>query len=172
MTPMIPSCVKPLYRADAEPPVSLLLAGSPFAEPRCFGWDKHRVVEWLDEVGFARYKSCFLLRGVTGRTLVTLTADDLRRMGVLEQGHASRLAQEIECLNYMSRSGSPDKLPYPFHRALYFGEQSQLADQFDPDRNMCYLSWRVPDNRTLIRISSLSEDTTGWFERNRPHPLI
>ena len=53
------------------------------------------VGEWLIALGLEQYEAAFRENAIDGAVLPTLTADDLREMGVAAIGHRRRLMNAI-----------------------------------------------------------------------------
>ena len=67
-----------------------------------------KVAVWLEQLGLEQYTDSFLENEVDGEVLVTLTADDLRDLGVAKVGHRRKLLNAIAAL-----STSADVDTYP-----------------------------------------------------------
>ena len=66
--------------------------------------------DWLRELGLEQYAAAFRDNAVDGAILPSLTADDLKEIGVVAVGHRRRLLDAIAALG-LSGDGSPDA-PY------------------------------------------------------------
>src|SRR5512144_100564 len=53
------------------------------------------VRDWLEKLGLVQYADAFVDNHIEGRLLRTLTADDLRELGVTSLGHRKRLLEAI-----------------------------------------------------------------------------
>ena len=60
------------------------------------------VAAWLTELGLERYIDAFEANDVDALVLPTLTADDLKELGVRSLGHRKKLVQAIAALNPQS----------------------------------------------------------------------
>ena len=66
------------------------------------------VADWLRALGLERYEARFRENGVDAGLLPTLTADDLKEIGVLSFGHRRRLLEAIAALRLEATSaGDP-----------------------------------------------------------------
>jgi hypothetical protein len=98
LSEFVAHCCRADMAEDADMPCRLVVPGSrrralpePLArgspgsrrslDPR-MSWDVTDVCRWLAESGFASWNTEFAARGVTGPTLIGLTAADLERMGL------------------------------------------------------------------------------------------
>ncbi|MFL5289040.1 MAG: SAM domain-containing protein, partial [Rhodopila sp.] len=72
------------------------------------------VGEWLRNLGLAQYEAAFGANAIDAETLPTLTADDIKDLGVTPIGHRRRLLDAIAALRLMHWSagtaGSPASL--------------------------------------------------------------
>jgi hypothetical protein len=58
------------------------------------------VGEWLKSLGLEQYEAAFRENAVDAEVLPTLTADDLKEMGVVPIGHRRRLLEAIATLRF------------------------------------------------------------------------
>ena len=65
------------------------------------------VAEWLRALGLERYEATFRENVVDAEVLPTLTADDLKEMGVVPIGHRRRLLEAIAALRL---EAAPDRI--------------------------------------------------------------
>ena len=56
------------------------------------------VGEWLENLGLEQYAAAFRKNAIDADVLPTLTADDLKEMGVVPIGHRRRLLEAIAAL--------------------------------------------------------------------------
>src|ERR1700754_984838 len=70
------------------------------------------IADWLRGLGLERYERAFRDNDVDAETLPSLTADDLRELGVTSLGHRKRLLSAIATLSPKpDRDGSGDHAP-------------------------------------------------------------
>jgi SAM domain (Sterile alpha motif) len=62
------------------------------------------VADWLRALGFERYEAAFRENDVDAELLPSLTADDLRDLGIVSVGHRRRILEAIAAL----RSDGPN----------------------------------------------------------------
>jgi class 3 adenylate cyclase len=109
---------------------------------------------WLSALGLEQYEAVFRENAIDAAVLPTLTADDLREMGVAAIGHRRRLMNAIAELAAASAdaglAGEPKTLP---ERAPAAAERRQLTVMFCDLAGSTALSARLDpeDMREIIR---------------------
>ncbi|KAH9508105.1 hypothetical protein Btru_054729 [Bulinus truncatus] len=163
---------KPVYRSDNDPACGMILFEPPFAVPLCYSWSSGTVDSWLVDTGFGRYRPHFRKHSIQGRQLLSLTDTDLRDMNIIDREDAGGIMGNIQMLRQTYRHMQPGELPglpYNYYRALCYGNQAPVSRRGE----ICYNAPSVNDSITLSRLQSVSEeDRYGWFQRNKPTPLI
>jgi class 3 adenylate cyclase len=114
---------------------------------------------WLSALGLEQYEAAFRENAIDAAVLPTLTADDLRELGVAAIGHRRRLMNAIGELADASsdaaagegqvseREASPERVPAA-------GERRQLTVMFcDLAGSTALSAWLDPeDTREVIRV--------------------
>src|SRR5579872_1933431 len=62
------------------------------------------VTDWLRQLSLAQYADAFAENAIDWAVLPTLTAEDLRDIGVVAVGHRRRLLDAMTCSGWRSRS--------------------------------------------------------------------
>ena len=122
------------------------------------------VADWLRTLGLERYEAAFRENDVDIELLPTLTADDLKELGVTSLGHRRRLLQAIAKLRDDDAASLQAVSSTSDHRAsTSAGERRQLTVMF------CDLVGSTP----LPRPNALSPDhpTRGISTSPEPAPL-
>ena len=97
------------------------------------------VVDWLRTLGLERYETAFRENDVDAELLPTLTADDLKEIGVTSFGHRRRLLEAIAKLNEQRTTDTANSAVEPANAASgplreevdsHFGERRQLTVMF------------------------------------------
>jgi class 3 adenylate cyclase/tetratricopeptide (TPR) repeat protein len=89
------------------------------------------VATWLQELGLERYEATFRENDVDAELLPTLTADDLKDLGVTSLGHRRRLLQAIAKLRDDDAASPPAVGVVDDHPvSIYAGERRQLTVMF------------------------------------------
>jgi class 3 adenylate cyclase/tetratricopeptide (TPR) repeat protein len=89
------------------------------------------VADWLQGLGLERYEAAFRENDVDAELLPTLTADDLKDLGVTSLGHRRRLLQAIAQLRDGDAASLQAVSSTSNHRAsTYAGERRQLTVMF------------------------------------------
>ncbi|KAK3793669.1 hypothetical protein RRG08_014563 [Elysia crispata] len=84
----------------------------PFGIPACFYWTMDEVADWVDSIGYGKYKENFRSHFINGRKLLTVDACVLPRMGITHFGDILDIAGLIRNLLCTGRSfiyRSPEK---------------------------------------------------------------
>ena len=117
------------------------------------------VGDWLSDLGLERYEAAFRENAIDGAVLPTLTADDLREMGVAAIGHRRRLMNAITELAGASADapagmGPVSELTAPLERVPAAAERRQLTVMFCDLAGSTALSARLDpeDMREIIRV--------------------
>ena len=63
------------------------------------------IAAWLRELGLERYADAFGANDIDADVLRTLTADDLKELGVISLGHRKKLLEAIAALAAVSAPG-------------------------------------------------------------------
>jgi hypothetical protein len=84
--------------ASGAPPVTAPPPGK--ADRPVNTWSKADVFEWLCGIGkvYGDYTKAFEDEGITGKELLSLTAEDLEDFGVTKERHKKRILSEIDAL--------------------------------------------------------------------------
>jgi class 3 adenylate cyclase len=89
------------------------------------------VASWLRDLDLERYEATFRENDVDAELLPTLTADDLKELGITSLGHRRRLLQAIGKLRDDDAPPPPAVSPTDNARAsTYAGERRQLTVMF------------------------------------------
>jgi hypothetical protein len=83
------------------------------------------VADWLGSLGLERYEAAFRDNDVDAQMLLSLTADDLKEMGIASLGHRRRLLEAIAALRIES---VPAGDPVRFSSAPPTGPTRGLAE--------------------------------------------
>ncbi|RUS78133.1 hypothetical protein EGW08_014106 [Elysia chlorotica] len=67
----------------------------PFGIPACFYWTVDEVADWVDSIGYGKYKENFRSHFINGRKLLTVDACVLPRMGITHFGDILCLCKHI-----------------------------------------------------------------------------
>ncbi|CAL1540966.1 unnamed protein product [Lymnaea stagnalis] len=70
----------------------------PFGIPACFYWTIDEVADWIESIGYAKYKENFRSHFINGRKLLTVDACVLPKMGITHFGDILELAGYIRDL--------------------------------------------------------------------------
>src|SRR6516165_5774544 len=118
------------------------------------------VADWLRQLGLERYEAAFRENDVTAAVLPSLTAEDLRELGVTSIGHRRQLLQAIAAGR--SDSGQPSPVQTtglsPHERTSGLAERRQLSVMFCDMMDFTGLSSRLDPE-------DLSEVIRGYQER-------
>src|SRR3984885_126695 len=97
------------------------------------------VVDWLRTLGLERYEAAFRENDVDAELLPTLTADDLKEIGVTSFGHRRRLLEAIAKLNEQRTTDTANPAvepataasgPFREDAGSHGGERRQLTVMF------------------------------------------
>jgi class 3 adenylate cyclase/predicted ATPase len=95
------------------------------------------IAGWLHSLGLEQYESAFRDNAIDAETLITLTADDLRELGVAAIGHRKKLLAAIAALGAAGSSPTPraetidvPTQPSPVLAAPSRGERRHLTVMF------------------------------------------
>ena len=95
------------------------------------------VSAWLSAIGFGRYVPAFRENDVDATVLRTLTAEDLRELGVASLGHRKRFLDAIAALPSRSAASAPiDAVPERRHLTVMFvdlADSTALSARLDPE---------------------------------------
>ncbi len=69
------------------------------------------IAEWLQDLGLERYAPAFRDNGIDERVLPSLTADDLKDLGVTLVGHRRRLLDAIAALGGAAAASAETPAP-------------------------------------------------------------
>ncbi|GFN97142.1 sterile alpha motif domain-containing protein 15 [Plakobranchus ocellatus] len=88
----------------------------PFGIPACFYWTMDEVADWVESIGYGKYKENFRSHFINGRKLLTVDACVLPRMGITHFGDILDLAGRIRNLLCRGRSliYQPPEVLIPF----------------------------------------------------------
>src|ERR1700674_4252183 len=90
--------------------------------------DQHMdVAAWLKGLGLERYEAAFRDNEIDRQVLTSLTADDLKEIGIAAVGHRRRLIEAIAALRAAAEPAA-DPAPIPPHTAV--AERRQLTVMF------------------------------------------
>ncbi|GFS06841.1 sterile alpha motif domain-containing protein 15 [Elysia marginata] len=76
----------------------------PFGIPACFYWTMDEVADWVESIGYGKYKENFRAHFINGRKLLTVDACVLPRMGITHFGDILDLAGQIRNILCTGRS--------------------------------------------------------------------
>ncbi|HSZ93271.1 MAG TPA: hypothetical protein VK822_28295, partial [Acetobacteraceae bacterium] len=88
------------------------------------------VADWLRALGLERYETTFHENDVTAELLPTLTADDLKEIGITSFGHRRHLLAAIAKLRSDAPSQETVRLTDDDRASTYTGERRQLTVMF------------------------------------------
>ncbi|KAK7101339.1 sterile alpha motif domain-containing protein 15-like [Littorina saxatilis] len=66
--------------------------------PNAMYWTVDQVAEWIEELGFPHYKSCFTTNMIDGRKLIRIEASAFPRVGITDFEHIKIIAKSIRDL--------------------------------------------------------------------------
>jgi len=70
----------------------------PFGIPACFYWTVDEVADWIDSIGYGKYKENFRSHFINGRKLLTVDSCVLPKMGITHFGDILNIAKELQHL--------------------------------------------------------------------------
>jgi len=89
----------------------------PFGIPACFYWTVDEVADWVDSIGYGKYKENFRSHFINGRKLLTVDSCVLPKMGITHFGDIlslSKIIQRIgECRVCVTQDFRPKPPPIP-----------------------------------------------------------
>ncbi|XP_005106830.1 uncharacterized protein LOC101845126 [Aplysia californica] len=91
----------------------------PFGIPACFYWTVDEVADWIDSIGYGKYKENFRSHFINGRKLLTVDSCVLPKMGITHFGDILALARLIRDQLHISRKVKDFNHMYPHVRRSY-----------------------------------------------------
>ena len=88
------------------------------------------VATWLHELGLAQYAAAFIENSVSVDLLPSLTADDLKDLGVSAVGHRRRLLNAIAALSAAAAPAGGEHIEQPKSAWPDVAERRQLSVMF------------------------------------------
>ncbi|XP_076463023.1 sterile alpha motif domain-containing protein 15-like [Babylonia areolata] len=96
-------------------------------------WSVDQVAEWIEELGFPHYKSCFTTNMIDGRKLIRIEASAMPRIGITDFEHIKIITKSIRDLLTIEE---PDwtrsiSLPPRSDLGMYLEQKSARGKQID-----------------------------------------
>ncbi|CAG5119824.1 unnamed protein product [Candidula unifasciata] len=137
----------------------------PFGIPACFYWTIDEVADWVESIGYGKYKENFRSHFINGRKLLTVDACVLPKMGITHFGDILELAKFIRDQlrvrndvrdfdvyelrqNSISRNHPCGKLRPNFSYQKHMHEVEQIINArltFFRKRSIYYSGWSMAD---------------------------
>ncbi|KAK6997726.1 sterile alpha motif domain-containing protein 15 [Biomphalaria glabrata] len=76
----------------------------PFGIPACFYWTIDEVADWVESIGYSKYKENFRSHFINGRKLLTVDACVLPKMGITHFGDILSICCQIQELASIRRA--------------------------------------------------------------------
>ncbi|KAI8787830.1 sterile alpha motif domain-containing protein 15 isoform X1 [Biomphalaria glabrata] len=139
----------------------------PFGIPACFYWTIDEVADWVESIGYSKYKENFRSHFINGRKLLTVDACVLPKMGITHFGDILDLAGRIRNLLCTGRrlNYKPPELEIPFNDDCYY--EYGPIDGLHPEYHYCLWYPRLALPRPLFLthpefVSTASNEFACW----------
>jgi len=101
--------------------------------PDAFYWSVEDVANWIEDIGFWQYKSCFTENFVDGRKLILVDANSLPKVGIQDFDHIKTICSAIRNLLGVEAPDSKRTiyLPPRDHLATFLEKKAFLGNHSD-----------------------------------------
>ncbi|ESO83494.1 hypothetical protein LOTGIDRAFT_236529 [Lottia gigantea] len=114
--------------------------------PDCLYWSCEEVADWIEELGFSKYRDCFLNNFIDGKKLITVTSSALPNMGVSDFTHIKIITAAVRELLDIPLEDSLEFSCYRNPRLLYLQLKSKTGYTYD---HMTYNAFKIQNARFL-----------------------